>query len=59
MGRVRAAHTGRIDRSRWIPGWIAYAPGVKNARGVKLGHFDMYQQAERAIAAHIAGKKVA
>jgi len=56
---MRAAKTGRIERSRWKPGWIAYAPGLKNTRGVKLGHFDNYRAAEKAIAEFMERAKVA
>ena len=51
-GQIRRPPKGRS-------GYLAHAPASKGRRGVKLGHFDTYRDAERAIEAHIAARKVA
>jgi hypothetical protein len=54
-GVIRHAQKGR-------PGWIAFAPqvgGDRSGRGERIGHFDTYRAAEKALAEFIAGKKVA
>lgn len=57
---MRRRGTGEICKPRPNrPGRLAYAPQVAKKRGVCLGHFDTYRQAEKALEAFLAGKKVA
>jgi hypothetical protein len=45
----RAPNTGRIARLRRGKGWEAFMPGGAGRKGEKIGRFDMYHQADRAL----------